>query len=415
MSAPNWNPIEDLKNLETDPSANVAESYGKLIAQCPVAKAIIPDSKVEFWGVLGHDELMSVLRNPKVMSSTVGTDAEGYPSIVPLFADAPLHTGFRKLLNPNFPLATVTRLEPEIRAFANEMVDEMVAKGTAEFSKEFAMKYPTRVLCRLLGAPETDWPIHVALADAINHALGEGLSDPASPIAPEVLMPFLPYIAKVVADRRANPENDVISSFVTGRIGDRPMEDGEIIRLIIALMLGGHITTASALNNFVLRIAMDEDLQTLLRSNPARIPDALEECLRLDVPHQALFRKCLADTELAGQTIKAGDFLLTNYAAANVDPRRHADPEKFDIDREDKSHLTFGFGVHQCLGQHLARLDIRIAIETLLAKTSSIKLNGPVIRRTFPVLSAVDLPLKLEPAVKNNTGEAQRCPFPDTK
>ena len=395
-----WNPSAEMKSLEANPGVGVAEPYGRLLARCPVSRVDLPDSQVDWWGAFGYEELLSVLKNPRAMSSTVGTDENGFPTIVPLFADPPLHTGYRKLLNPNFPPEVVGRIEADIRVFADEMVADMVAKRDVEFFMAFAAKFPTRVLCRFLGVPDQDWPIHYEFNAAVDASTDVGLTNPSGGIPQEILDAFLPYIQRVIADHREHPREDIVNSFITGRIDGRALDDGEIIHLIIAMMLAGHATTTAALSNFVLRIASDPDLQAFLRAHPDRISDALEECLRMDTPQQALMRKCLVDTELGGETIKAGDYVLTNYGSANVDPRKFPTPEKFDIDRAGRGHLAFGFGLHQCLGQHLARLDMRIAVEALLAGTSSITLNGSVKRRTYPVLAAIEMPLRLEPSVR---------------
>jgi cytochrome P450 len=393
-----WRANEELKRLETDPSAGVSEAYNALLARCPVSKVHVAGSNLDYVGVFSHDDVLNVVKNFRAMSSTVGTDEQGFPTIVPLFADPPLHTGYRKLLNPNFPIEVVSRIRPEIMVFANQMVDEMVSLRDVEFYEAFATKFPTRVLCRFLGVPDEDWPIHYEFNMAIDVATGTGLNDVSKELPPEVIQKFLPYIQRIIADHRENPRDDVVNSLINGHVGDRKLEDHEIVHLIIALMLAGHATTTAALTNFVLRIASDQELQQLLRAEPHRIADALEECLRIDAPQQTMFRKCVVDTEIGGTLIEKGSFVLPHFGAANVDPARHAKADKFDIDREDKGHFSFGFGLHQCLGQHLARMDMQIAVETLLKKTSIITLNGPVTRRTYPVLAAIQLPLHLEPA-----------------
>ncbi|WP_411088738.1 cytochrome P450 [Streptomyces sp. 061-3] len=134
------------------------------------------------------------------------------------------------------------------------------------------------------------------------------------------------------------------------------------------------------------------------RAEPHRIPDAIEESLRIDTPQQTLSRKCLVDTELGGEKIAAGKYVLVNYGSDNVDPARFPDPGKFDLDRADKNHLAFGFGLHACLGQHLARLDLRIELEELLTQTSSFSINGDVVRRSYPVLSVNEMPLRINAA-----------------
>ncbi|WP_150293394.1 cytochrome P450 [Sphingobium estronivorans] len=392
-----FDPLAAMAEMETNPSIEAADIYGDVLSRCPVSRTHINNAQVEWWGAYGYDELLSVLKNFRAMSSTVGVDERGLPTIIPLFADPPLHTGFRKLLNPSFPPAVVGRIEGDIRVFANEMIDDMVAKRDVDFHEEFGSKFPTRVLCRFLGVPDEDWPIHYKFVSD-NDRLSTAFTNPAAGMAKSILAEFVPYVRKIIAFRRENPADNIINSFVTGDVEGRKLEEHEIIHLVIAMMLAGHATTTAAISNFTLRLASDQALQATLRANPNRIPDALEESLRMDAPQQALLRKCLVDTDVGGQTIKAGQFVLTNYGSANNDPRKFDHPETFDLDRAGKGHLSFGFGMHQCLGQHLARLDMRIAIETLLDKTSSITVNGPVKRRTYPVLAPLELPLRLEPA-----------------
>ncbi len=392
-----FDPLVEMKEMETNPSVQAAEIYSDLLSKCPVSRTHIKNAQVDWWGAFGYDELLSVLKNYRAMSSTVGLDDRGLPTIIPLFADPPLHTGFRKLLNPNFPPNVVGRIESDIRVFADEMIAAMVAKGDVDFHDEFGSRFPTRVLCRFLGVADEDWPIHYKFVSD-NDRLSTAFTNPSAGMNKGILEEFVPYILRVIEYRRQNPADNIINSFVTGEVDGRKLEEHEIVHLVIAMMLAGHATTTAAISNFVLRLASDQELQATLRANPHRIPDALEECLRMDAPQQALLRKCTADTDLGGQTIKAGDYVLTNYGSANNDPRKFPNPEKFDLDRAGKGHLSFGFGLHQCLGQHLARLDMRIAIETLLNKTSSITVNGPVKRRTYPVLAPLELPLHLEPA-----------------
>ncbi|WP_167343376.1 cytochrome P450 [Rhodococcus erythropolis] len=332
------------------------------------------------------------------MSSTVVTDKDGLPTIIPLFADPPLHTPFRKLLNPNFPPEVVGRLEQGIREIAVEMIDGLVALGEVDLSDAFTSPYPTRVLCRFLGVSDEDWPVHHEFVMAVNEFNNGGLAEPDSAGLDKPFADIVPYIQKVIAEHRDNPRDDIVQSFIEGEVDGRSLSDLEIIKLTIAMMLAGHATTTAALSNLILRLAQDKQLQDRLRAEPHRIADAIEECLRIDTPQQALNRRCMVDTELGGQTIAAGEFVLTNYGSANVDPKRFPDPGTFNIDREDKNHLAFGFGMHACLGQHLARLDLRIAIEELLARTKSFCVSGDVQRVAYPVLSVVKMPLALESA-----------------
>lgn len=389
---------EALAPLKTDPAAVTAEVYAETLQTCPMSRVEITGSDVNWWGALGHAELTTVLKDFRKMSSTVTTEPDGTPAILPLFADPPLHTGFRKLLNPNFPPEVVGRLEAGNRQIAGEMIDALVAQGEVDFSNGYTFPFPTRVLCRFLGVADSDWPVHHEFVMAVGEQVGFAVGDEQDEqIFIAAMGKVLPYVQKVIEDHRQNPQDDIVNSFVTGEVQGRQLTDIEISKLIIAMMLAGHGTTTAALSNTVLRLAQNPDLQAYLRAHPDRLPDAIEESLRLDTPQQTLSRKCVADTEIAGQKVSAGEFVLTSYGSANVDPRKFPNPGKFDIDREDKGHLSFGFGLHACLGQHFARMNMRLTLEELFARTTSFTVSGTVKRRSFPVLSVDEMPLLLEP------------------
>ena len=162
---------------------------------------------------------------------------------------------------------------------------------------------------------------------------------------------------------------------------------------MIALILAGRSTTASGIGNLVLRLARDADLQSFLRAHPERITDAVEESLRVEAPQQEMPRMATCDVEVGGETIRAGDSVFLNWGSANVDPARWDDPGRFDLDRKSRQHFGFGRGVHQCFGAPLGRMEMRVTVEELLARTSSFTLAGDVSRHVWPRLSVETLPL----------------------
>lgn len=392
-----WNPHAALADVVNDPAAHSADAYQGLLGRCPVDKIDIHGSKVEWWGIFGHAELLTAVKDFRRLSN-VTPPADG-PRVIPLQMDPPEHTGYRRVLNPWFTPEAVTGLEDAIRGYASGMIDALLAKGTVDFAVEFAFPFPTRVLCRLLGVPDSDWPIHHEFVMRMDKETGHGLNDPDDPIPADIFGSIMPHLQKLIADHTEHPREDVVSGILSAQIGDRKLNDGEILNMIITLMLAGHITTTSALGNAVLRIAQDPELQQMLREHPDRIPDAIEEVLRIDTPQQAMPRKAIADTVLGGQSIKAGEFVMLNFASANVDPAAWDNADVFDLDREDRRHLSFGRGLHQCIGQNLARLELRIALTELLARTSNFALANVVRRRTWPVLAVESMPLLLTPAV----------------
>lgn len=249
------------------------------------------------------------------------------------------------------------------------------------------------MLCRYLGVPAEDWKTHHEWVMKMAEATGHGLMDPDTPIPMELAGQILPYLMALVGQRRAAPDDGVVSGIITGEIGGRALGDFEVIQIITTLMLAGHITTSSGVGNLVVRVARDAELQLFLREHPDRIPDAVEESLRLDTPQQVMPRKCVRDTEIGGETIREGDFVLMSYGSANVDPAAWPDAGSFDLDRADKRHLAFGRGVHLCIGAPMARMEMRIVLEELLARTAGFSVSGGVRRLTWPLLAVEHLPL----------------------
>jgi cytochrome P450 len=371
--------------------------YGPLLGRCPVAQVPpsgIPGGAEEgYWGILSYEEVAKAATDFRTFSSRIFDLGRG---ILPLQADPPQHAHYRRSLNRYFQDAEIAKLEQEVRPFCASMIDAMAAKGEAELVEEFAGPFPTRVLCRLLGLDDQDWELHHDWVSKGERTTGQGLRGDES-VPRQLAEKIMPYVQRVIDERRVKPGDDIVSGMVDLEIDGRPLDDIDVCFLMITFMLGGYITTESAIGNLILRVAADRPLQELLRERPDRIGDAIEESLRLDTPQQAMPRRCVQDTEVGGQTIRAGERVLLNYGSANVDPARWERPDAFDLDREDRRHLAFGLGIHMCLAASMARMEMRVALEELLARTEEIAVAGDVRRRFWPRLALEALPLRLRP------------------
>ena len=390
-----WKPDEALQDVADGTAEGNAEIYADLLTRTPVDRVDVHGSSVQWWGVFSHADITRGVKDFKSLSNV--TPPPDVPRIIPLQVDPPQHTGYRKLLNPHFTAEEVGRLEGDIRGYATEMLDAMIARGTADFAEEFAFPFPTRVLVRFIGAKDADWTVHHNWVLKMAEATGHGFADPDMPLPGDLFGEIMPYLFALIGERRANPGSDVVSGIVTGEVGGEPINDADVVNMIITIMLAGHITTTSTIGNLVLRLARDQELQSFLRANPDRIPDAMDESLRIEGPQQAMPRKAIADIELGGTTIKAGQFVLLNYASANVDPAAYPEAGTYDIDRAKKRHFSFGSGLHQCIGRNLALLEVRIAVEELLARTESFELAGPIRRKTWPVMYVEKMPTTFNP------------------
>ncbi len=388
-----WEPSTAFRDVAVG-RADTTGPYRELLGKCPVAH-FRADEGFELWGIFGHAEVAAAALDTKTFSSV--TVPPGSPRILPLMADPPEQTAYRRLLNQFFFPPRIAAVEPAARATAVEIIDGMVAAGTADFATTYAYPFSTRVLCHFLEV-EDDWEIYNDWSSEMERVTKAGMAKPGTPLPADTFQKVMPYLEKLTADKRRQSGDDVVSGIIKGEIKGQALDDQAVIGLLIALILAGRSTTASGLGNLVLRLGRDPELQQFLRANPERIRDAVEESLRIDAPQQEQPRVCTRDVEIGGQLIRSGDRVFLNFGSANVDPRHWDDPASFDIDRPDKKHFGFGKGVHQCFGAPLARMEMRVTVEELLARTRSFTVTGQVDRLTWPRLSVEHLPLTITPA-----------------
>lgn len=355
--------------------------------QCPVAR--VDEVLGGFWAVLSHDALVEAALNTETYSNVVPLFETRRP---PLECDPPEHKFYRRLLNPFFTRERMTELEPDVRRYAVEMIEPLVAAGEADFAQSLALPFPTRVLCRLLTAPDEDWYVINDWGKRVDEVGAQ--TPPGSAERFAVGAEIHPYMLELIRARRNEPGDDILSGLVHGDPDLPPLDDDALLGIVMMLLSAGHNTTASAIGNLVLRLARDRELQTRLRDDPSLIAAAVEESVRLDAPQQAMRRVATRDTELAGCPIAKGDWVWLVFGAANVDPAAFARPTEFDVDRSPNRHVGFGRGIHLCVGAPLARLQVRLVVEELLARTSSLKLAGPLRRAEWPRFGLASLPLR---------------------
>ncbi|MDP9092255.1 MAG: cytochrome P450 [Actinomycetota bacterium] len=384
-----WNPAIALADVADNTETDTTSAYARLLDECPVGRIDVHGT----WGIFGYDEVLAAVTDVKTFSSV--TPVAGATRMIPLESDPPEHTPYRRMINPFFTAEKMAELERDIRPFAGQMLDQLVGQGPIDFVAQFANPFPVRTLCKFLGVPDDDWQIindwHRGLVER------SGRNEPGRPKRDALFQEIMPYLLSVIQERRlALRDDDIISAILSGNIDGDPLPDEAVIGYIILLLVAGHETTTNALTSIVFRLAQDQEFQGYLRAHQERIPDAIEESLRIDSPTQAMQRKCLRDVEIGGELIKAGDYVHLNYGSANVDPSHWTDPATFDVDRADKRHLAFGRGVHQCFGAPLARLQIRVVLEELLTRTAAFSVAGEVHRHTWPSYGSDKLVLSLE-------------------
>jgi len=322
------------------------------------------------WIVSRYEDISRVYQDSDLFSThTVAAfqamAGETWPSI-PLGIDPPDHGKYRAMLNPYFSPKAVDALEAKIRAGAASLIDGFAKDGTVDVSYDFSRIFPVRVVMDLMGYPFAMFEQFVTWFYEILHSHDVSR-------AVENLRGILAYIRQFVDEQKANPGPELAGRIVTSQVGGRPITDDEIMGTIFFLWLGGIDTVAGSLAMMFRRLAKDRALQQKLRDDPALIPDAIEEFLRTQplVNSQRLVKK---DFELYGQAIKQGDWVTCLITAGNFDPAEFDNPRQFRMDRQGNRHFTFSGGPHRCLGSHLARRELKIALEEFFARVPTFRL-----------------------------------------
>jgi len=388
-----WPLVDDWHSVEDGTATDVNVVYGDRRASCPVHHS--DQLFGGFWAVLGHDDVVEAALDTATFSNVVPLLATRRP---PLESDPPEHSMFRRLMNPYFSRDRIKALEPIVRLFASEMLDDAIARRSIDFATEITYPLPSRVLCAFLGVDDADWKLVNEWESKISATVGphsgreEGAEEGARQAATDVLRP---YVEKFVASRRLEPRDDLVTGLASAEVDGEPLSDDFVVGMVMLVITAGHNTTTSALGNSVLALARDHVLQQRLRAEPELLPTAIEEWLRLEAPQQSMRRVATKDVELGGHHIAAGERVELVFGAGNLDPNVVESPGEFSLERSPNRHLSFGRGVHSCIGAPLARLEIRVLLEELLSRTRHFDLTGSVHRTRWPRLGVQSLPLTL--------------------
>ncbi len=300
--------------------------------------------------------------------------------------DPPDHTAHRDLVKDAFMPQNIATLETSIREMARRHVDRMAGLGTTcDFAGEIAMNYPLEVVCTLIGLPKEDHAIMLRLtqwflsyADPDLCRPGSVLTDPEEQIKTWQIVydEFKAYYGSVIKDRQACPRHDLASVISNGKVNGCPMDERSMISYFVIASTAGHDTTAATIANSMWTLATKPDILARLRAEPSLIPNFVEESIRWTSPAMCFIRSAAEDYELSGRQIKKGDLLYISYLSANRDEEMFDDPYEFKLDRTPNRHIGFGYGAHICVGQHLARLEMRMLWEELIPRLESVEMAG---------------------------------------
>jgi cytochrome P450 len=294
-----------------------------------------------------------------------------------LFLDPPQHTRLRSLVNQAFTPRALAAREPRIEAIAGELLDAVAGQPVVDVVAALARPLPVRVIGEMLGIPIADRDRFYTWSDAFAQEFNPSLSREMRAEAQRAKEDFSAYLHAAIEERRRLPGDDLLSELISAEEqGDR-LSESELIQMCALLLVAGNMTTTDLIGNGVLALLDHPDQLDRLRRDPSLLATAVEEMLRYDSSVTGVGRNLLGDTEVAGRVLPATTRLHLSIAAANRDAAAFAEPDRFDVGRTPNAHVAFGQGVHFCLGAQLARAEIRIAVEALLARFSRMALDVP--------------------------------------
>lgn len=283
--------------------------------------------------------------------------------LIPLNIDPPEHVKYRKLLDPLFAPRRIDALEADITDRVNHFIDTFAGRGSCNFTVEFAELFPSSVFLGMMGLPWEELDTLVALRDGLLRPGDRTMAaEERSAIQRRTAGEVYDYFDAILDDRAANPRDDILSLFVGVEAdGDRLSRD-EILSICFVLLTAGLDTVTDSLTCFFAFLAQHPEHRRQIATDPSVIPNAVEELLRWETPVPSAVRWAVEDTTVGGCPVAAGNHLIVNLSAANLDPVEFEDPMEVRFDREVNRHLAFGGGIHRCLGSHLARRELRVAL-----------------------------------------------------
>lgn len=355
-------------------------------------------AKPGFWAVSRHEDIREVSRLPELFSSAIGhsnlwdleADAlEARRSIID--SDAPDHTRLRRLVSKAFTPRNIRVWEDTTRAIAAELLDEFVAAGGGDWVAMVAAPLPIRVILSILGVPVEDSDFLVELSNYLVEGTGDELSLPPDAFGNTTELRLLPfgspashamyeYAEKIGAERRAEPQDDIVTQLVLAEHEGDKLSAAEYRNFFHVLVFAGNETTRTAITHGAMAFADNPDQWDRLVADPSLMEQAVDEVIRWATPVIHMRRTAAEATVLAGTEIAAGDKVVMWYAAANRDPEVFDDPFSFDIGRTDNPHFSFGGGgPHFCLGAFLARMEIQVLLEEMVARDLALTITEPAV------------------------------------
>lgn len=418
---------DDIAQLLIDPAAHadgrIHEGHAWLRANMPLGVAEV-DGYDPFVAVTRHADILEISKRNSDFGnadrSVVLVNAEterlvremtgGSGNFIRMLIhmDSPDHMQYRLLTQNWFMPGNIRKLEEDIRALARRTVNKMASmNGRCDFANDIALGYPLHVIMSILGVPEEDEPRMLGLTQDLfgrddPDKARDGVSaatDPAAYVAmvQGIIDEFNDYFSRITAERRIQPREDLASIIANATVAGEPISDLDALSYYMIVATAGHDTTSASSAGAIWGLAENPEEFSKLKADPSLIPALVDEAIRWTSPVRSFMRTARKDTEYLGQPFQKGDWFKLCYVSGNRDEAVFDDPAAFRLNRKPNRHLSFGYGAHLCLGQHLAKMEMRILFEELLPRLKSLEFEGePAFTKALAVGGIKALPIRFE-------------------
>ena len=359
----------DFNPLSSELRANPLPQYDKLRRKDPVHRMRISDG----WILTRYEDIDMVLRDHRRFGN-LGRDFGYLPYISMLDLDPPEHTKVRGLVAHGFTLRAVNSLEPRIAKMVDELLDEVAGKPRFDLIQDIAFPLPITVIAELLGVPPEDRDQFREWSEVVALDVDPLLDSQQIRDVQRTVEELFDYLEKIAEDRRRRPRNDLVTALVNAEEDGERLSREDLLINIVLVLVAGNETTRNLIGNGTLALLRNPDQLERLQDDSSLLDSAIDEMLRYDSPVQLDSRIARESVEIGGKRIEPGQRVLCALGAANHDPEVFPDPERFDVGRSPRNHLSFGRGIHYCLGASLAKLEARITFAGLLSRFESFRL-----------------------------------------